>query len=331
MTEPSATAVPPKKRSDISESELEHIEQSVIRATRAAGELVASRFEGVLEISEKGLKPGKDLVTDVDKASQRLIAEIMAESCPTHMLLGEEDPPDEEPAAADWIWVVDPVDGTTNFINSSIIHAVSVAALYRGVPMAAAMWVPWPNDDGFQLMHARAGNGTRMDGSGEKLRVHPASDTGVPVAGVLSARPGWFFRAYDLRDPLKGNLGENRIGGSSCHEQFLVAKGSMQYSITGRAFTWDFAAGTLLVKEAGGKVLAANSDRVFEEFAGWGRNYANDPETYGRLRKWSGLLLLGAPTTVDFIAANLKPRKPRRLNLVGRLKSVINRLFTVRK
>lgn len=328
MTEPPARASSHTVPEQITDSELEHIEQSVIRATREAGELVASRFESVLEISEKGDKPGKDLVTDVDKASQKLIAGIMAETCPSHMLLGEEDPPDEEPAAADWIWVVDPVDGTTNFINSSVIHAVSIAALFRGVPMAAAMWVPWPNKAGFLLMHARAGNGTWMDGSQEKVQVHPASETGAPVPGVLSARPGWLLRMYDVRDPLKGKLGENRIGGSSCYEQFMVARGSMQYSITGRAFTWDFAAGTLLVKEAGGKVLAANSDRKFEEFQGWGQNYANDPATYGRLRKWSGLLLLGAPATVDFVAANLKPRSRRNYGLPGWVRSAVGRLFS---
>jgi myo-inositol-1(or 4)-monophosphatase len=326
LTEPPAQAPSRQSHPNITDSELEHVEQSVIHATREAGKLVASRFEGVLEISEKGDKPGKDLVTDVDKSSQKLIAEIMAEACPSHMLLGEEDPPDEEPAAADWIWVVDPVDGTTNFVNSSVIYAVSIAALYRGVPMAAAMWVPWPNSDGFQLMHARAGHGARMDGSGEKVRVHPASETGAPVAGVLSARPGWLLRMYDVQEPLTGKLGENRIGGSSCYEQFMVAKGSMQYSITGRAYTWDFAAGTLLVKEAGGKVLAANSNRIFKEFTGWGENYANDSATYGRMRKWMGLLLLGAPETVDFVAANLKPRTPGN-GLTRLARSVAGRLF----
>ena len=327
MTEPPNQVSSQKKPEEITNSELEHIEQSVIRATREAGELLASRFEGVLEISEKGDIPGKDLVTDVDKTAQKLIAGIMAESCPTHMLLGEEDPPDEEPAAADWMWLVDPIDGTTNFVNSSVIHAVSVAALFRGVPMAASIWIPWPNKNGFKLMHARAGNGTWMDGSEEKVRVHPPSDSGVPVAGVLSARPGWLLKMFDVREPLKGKLGENRIGGSSCYEQFLVAKGSMQFSITGRAFTWDFAAGTLLVKEAGGKVLALNSNGGFEEFSGWGHDYANDAATYGRLRKWMGLLLLGAPATVDFVAANLKLRKSGFPGLAGRARSAAARLF----
>ncbi len=334
MTEPPAQVSPQKIPAETPQkfdnSELEHIEQAVIRATRAAGKLVASRFEGVLEISSKGDIPGKDLVTDVDKLAQKLIAEIMTESFPQHVLLGEEDPPEpeNEPAAADWIWIVDPVDGTTNFVNSSVIHAVSVAALFRGVPMAAAMWIPWPNAEGFLMMHARSGNGTWMYGSREKVQVRPASDTGAPMPGVLSARPGWLLRTYDVQEPLKGKFGENRIGGSSCYEQFLVAKGSMQYSITGRAYTWDFAAGTLLVNEAGGKVLAANSNGVFEEFEGWGHGYENDQATYRRMRKWMGLLLLGAPDTVDFIAANLRPRSTRATGLPARIWSAAVRVLS---
>ena len=327
MTEPPNQVSSQKTPAEITNSELEQIEQAVTRAAREAGKFVASRFEGVLEVSTKGGIPGKDLVTDVDEASQKLIAEIMAETCPSHMLLGEEDPPDEEPAAADWIWVVDPVDGTTNFVNSSVVHVVSVAALFRGVPMAAAMWIPWPNNDGFLVMHARTGNGTWMDGSHDKMLVHPASDSGAPVPGVLSASPGWLRRMFNVREPLKGKFGENRIGGSACYDQFMVAKGSMQYSITGFARTWDFAAGILLVKEAGGKVLAVNSNRNFEEFGGWGQNYANDPATYGRLRKWRGLLLLGAPATVEFVAANLKPRNSWNAGLLGRVRSAAGRLF----
>jgi hypothetical protein len=98
----------------------------------------------------------------------------------------------------------------------------------------------------------------------------------------------------------------------------MVARGSMQYAITGAAYTWDFAAGTLLTREAGGKVLALSSTRRFTEFNGWGENYANDSATYGRIRKWKGLVLSGAPSTVDFIAANLRPKKR---GLLGKIRS----------
>ncbi len=300
------------------ESELEHIENSVVRAATEAGEFVSSRFGGILEITNKGDIPGKDVVTDVDKAAQRLIADVMAETCPDHMLLGEEDPPDDEPAAADWLWVVDPIDGTTNFVNASAIHAVSVAALYRGIPVAAAIWIPWPNADGYMLMHARKGHGSWIGDT--QVNVHKSSESGEPITGILSARPGWIRRMFDVQKPLDGHFGEIRVGGSACYEQFLVANGTMQYAITGFAKTWDFAAAILLVTEAGGKVTALNSDRVFSVFDGWSNNYANDSATYGRIRKWGGLLLTGAPATVDFVATNLRPK---RKGLMGKLASLI--------
>jgi myo-inositol-1(or 4)-monophosphatase len=268
-----------------------------------------------MEITNKSDIPGKDLVTDVDKASQRLIAEVMRETCPDHMLLGEEDPPDEEPAAADWLWVVDPIDGTTNFVNSSAIHAVSVAALYRGEPVAAAIWIPWPNANGFLLMHARKGHGSWIDDT--QVHVHTPSDSGEPITGVLSARPGWIRGMFKVQKPLEGHFGEIRVGGSACYEQFLVANGTMQYALTGFAKTWDFAAAILLVKESGGKVMALDSTRTFSCFDGWSTNYANDSATYSRIRKWVGLLITGAPPTVDFVTTNLRPKRKGLLSKLG--------------
>ncbi|SVD48681.1 uncharacterized protein METZ01_LOCUS401535, partial [marine metagenome] len=92
MTKSSASI----KSKTISDSELKRVEQCIVRAAMEAGNYVISRFGGILEISSKGNRTGKDLVTDVDRASQALIAKIMAETCPGHMLLGEEDPPDEK-------------------------------------------------------------------------------------------------------------------------------------------------------------------------------------------------------------------------------------------
>ena len=301
------------------DSELKRVEQCIVRAARESGNLVASRFGGILEISSKGSKTGKDLVTDVDRASQNLIANIMSETCPGHVLLGEEDPPDKKQEASDWMWIVDPIDGTTNYVNSSNIYAISIAALYKGETVAAAIWIPWPNDDGFELMHARKGHGTWIGDS--KLHVHPENETGVPATGILSSFPRWMPKAFNINKQLMENQGEIRNGGSACYEQFMVAKGSMQYAITGVASTWDFAAGILLINEAGGKVMRLTSDGLFENFNGWAENYKPDPQTYERLRKWRGLILSGPPRTVDFVAANLSLKQPR---LFTRIKMLFN-------
>ena len=305
------------KSRTIADPELEHIEQCIVRAALEAGDLVKSRFGGILEVSSKGIRAGKDLVTDVDRASQNLIANIMMETCPGHMLLGEEDPPDDKPEASEWLWVVDPIDGTTNYVNSSNIYAISIAALYKGETVAAAIWIPWPNDNGFELMHARKGHGTWIGNS--KLQVHPSSKTGVPITGVLASFPRWMPKAFNIKKPLMENPGEIRDGGSACYEQFMVAKGSMQYAITGFARSWDFAAGILLIKEAGGKVMCLNSHGQFSDFNGWMKNYETNSQTYAQLRKWKGLILSGTPRTVDFVAANLGSKQSHLLEKIKTL------------
>ena len=315
MTKSSASI----KSKTISDSEINRVEQCIVRAATEAGNFAKSRFGGILEISSKGDKTGKDLVTDVDRASQNLIAKIMAETCPGHVLLGEEDPPDEKQEASEWLWIVDPIDGTTNYVNSSNIYAVSIAALYKGETVAAAIWIPWPNEDGFELMHARKGHGTWIGDS--RLHVHTASESGVPIAGVLASFPRWMPRTFNMKKSLMENPGEIRDGGSACYEQFMVAKGSMQYAITGVARTWDFAAGILLINEAGGKVMRLNSDGQFCNFYGWMENYKTDSETYMKLREWKGLVLSGPPRTVDFVAANLSSKEP---SLFTKIKTLFN-------
>ena len=115
------------------------LHETACAAAKNAGVMVAERFGGPLEVESK---VDKTLVTDVDKASQQVITETITARFPDHMVLGEEDEHDNEPPATDFVWAVDPVDGTTNYVNGMPVHAVSVAVLYRGAPVAAAVWVP---------------------------------------------------------------------------------------------------------------------------------------------------------------------------------------------
>jgi len=93
----------------------------------------------------------------------------------------------------------------------------------------------------------------------------------------------------------------------------------MQYAITGFARSWDFAAGILLIKEAGGKVMRLNSHGQFSDFNGWMKNYETNSQTYAQLRKWKGLILSGTPRTVDFVAANLGSKQSHLLEKIKTL------------
>ncbi len=273
-------------------------------AANNAGSMVAARFGGPLEVSSK---VDTTLVTDVDKNSQQVIADTITAQFPDHMVLGEEDENENEPPATDFVWAVDPVDGTTNYVNGVPVHAVSVAALYRGAPVAAAVWVPWPSRGGSCLFHGYLNGGAWRDN--EPMNVVPAGENGAPVTGRLTGVPAGASYLYRIDKPLMSAPGDPRTFGCAAYEVCMVAAGMMQFSITGPAKIWDFAAGALLVTEAGGSVYALNEKGDWAPLTGWGAPYARDAATSRRMRAWHGAVICGPPQTAAFVAANLRPRK----------------------
>lgn len=286
---------------------LQAAEELAIRTTLEAGKFITERFGGPMEVMQKAERTGVDIVTDVDKASQKLIVEMIEERFPDHQILGEEDPPEEEPPAQDYVWAVDPIDGTKNFVNGSTIHAVSVGLLYRGVAVAGAIWTPWPGDKGFAQVHARAGHGTWMNG--ERITLETSQNGGVPEAGRLAAVPGGLRGSFDIQKPLQGHLGEIRMTGSTCYELMMSATGSMQYVLNGYSSVWDYAAGLIIVREAGGISLTPGPEG-WSEMTGWSDLYSADVETSKRLRSWKGNVLSATPEIARFVSSNLTARRP---------------------
>ncbi len=286
---------------------LQAAEELAIRATLEAGEFISGRFGGPMEVMQKAEREGADIVTDVDKASQKLIVEMIEQRFPDHQILGEEDPPEEEPPAQDFVWAIDPIDGTKNFVNGSTVHAVSVGLLYRGTPVTGAIWTPWPGERGFAQISARSGNGTWLNG--EKIALTKSKNGGVPQAGRLAAVPGGLRSGFEIKKPLQGNLGEIRMTGSTCYELMMAATGSMQYVINGYSNVWDYAAGLVIVKEAGGISMLPGPDG-WSEMTGWGALYASDVETSKRMRSWKGSVLSASPQIARFVSENLVARRP---------------------
>jgi myo-inositol-1(or 4)-monophosphatase len=287
---------------------LKKIEETAVYAATEAGKLVAERFGGPMEVMQKGDRAGVDIVTDVDKSSQKLIVEIISKRFPDHMALGEEDPPDpaDELPARDFVWAIDPIDGTKNFANGSTIHAVSVGVLYRGEPVAGAMWTPWPSEKGHMLTHARKGGGAWMDG--KRLEIKQNGEDPKPQPGRLAAIPG-SIGMYEKKKPLRGHMGETRITGSTCFEMLMVATGSMQYALSGFANVWDYASGIVIVREAGGMCMTPTREG-WHEITGWGHLFNGDAETSRKMRGWKGAVLSSTPPMAKFLAENLSIRRP---------------------
>ncbi len=239
------------------------IETAAVEMARGAGALLAECFGRQLTIEYKD-KNQLDPVTSADKDTQQYLEAEISRRFPDHGILGEEILPEtsgdsagesagrteSDDPAPDFLWVLDPLDGTTNFLNGLPIYAVSIGVLYRGEPVAGSLFLPWPEKEGGIVAHARKGGGAYF---GER-EAH-ADPEAEPQGHRLVAVPGHFDMRHSFRGELRSRAGEPRVLGSIAYELAMTACGVMQYSIFGAPRMWDMAAGVLTVMEAQGAVL----------------------------------------------------------------------------
>jgi myo-inositol-1(or 4)-monophosphatase len=200
-------------------------------------------------------KARSDFVTEVDRTAERLIAEAVLAAVPGSRLLGEESAGNAEVSAspaAGIIWVVDPLDGTTNYLHDYPMYAVSIGAVVDGAP-AVGVVVDVVRD---LVYRATAGGGAWC---GERrLRASPVSDpslallgTGFPFKAPGSARLDEYLAQF--RRLLPETSGIRRCG-SAALDFAHVAEGRLDGFWEIGLAAWDVAAGMLLIREAGGVV-----------------------------------------------------------------------------
>ena len=301
------------------DSTLLEIEEYAKEIANAAGQILLRHFlkHDGLDVSYKDDKE-RDPVTNADHEVQDYLSSAIRYRFPSHAVLGEEDEKDNEgdkELAPDYVWVLDPLAGTKNFLSGLPIFASSIAVLFRGVPVVAAVFLPWPVGNSGIVMHARRGGGAYIDET--KLSVQTLDS---PKANRLTTLPGGFMRLFNINRHMSGRVGEVRMTGSIVYELSLVAKGVPQYTFTTAPFLWDAAAGVLLVMESGGQVLRAEKSRFVKlsfvpgrwtTFGGFVDRWESGKTTMSDLRKWRGSLLLGHPNVVDYIATNMSIKSLR--------------------
>jgi len=305
---------------------LAELETVAAEAAGQAGRLLAGRFGSPLQIEYKDDRE-TDPATDADLDSQKLIAQVVASRFPQHAIVGEEDSDgDAKGPVSDFVWVVDPLDGTKNFLSDLPVYASSVGVLYRGVPVAGAIHVPWPAmPDGVVFTAHRGGGAFRND---ERLSVFQGEQ---PKPGLLTALPGMFPGAFTADADVRMKLGEVRNLGSIAYDMVLTAEGTYQFSMTSSARIWDVAAGVVIVQEAGGVAVAAGDfprrGLLRSRAVGWQplESFAADWEpgepSMERLRKWSLPVVLGNASIVRFVTSGLRRRSrlARRLSVSVRM------------
>ncbi len=286
--------------SEIDPGLLSSIEEHAVSLAASAGELLLDYFQRDIKVEYKS-EGSRSPVSDADKAAEQIIVGGIRSRFPDHGILSEETPPAEDLDRA-FVWVIDPLDGTTNFVNGLPVFASSIGVLHQGKPIAGAIYIPSPTASAGQVYHARCGGGAFVNDT--PIRVY---DKAKPTPNGLVSLPASLRRRYRIGKELR-RFGELRNIGSVAYEMALVASGVMQYAAFAAPHAWDVAAGVAIVREAGGEVMARTSNRWLPLEALPGRREEGHSMD-GDLAKWRASLLAGNPAIVAMLSDNLKPAK----------------------
>lgn len=225
----------------------------MIKAARAAGRSLAKDFREVenLQVSSKG---AGDFVSRADIASEQIIRDTLMEARPNYGWLGEESGAVEgkDPTRR---WIVDPLDGTTNFLHGQPHWAVSIALEHKGEVVSGVVFDP-AKDEMFVAEKGQGAwfNGTRLRVSDRTRMIEAVFATGLPFGG----RSGLPEALQDLARLLPTCAGVRRYGAAALDLTYVAAgryEGYWERSIN----EWDIAAGSLIVREAGGLVEGVNA------------------------------------------------------------------------
>lgn len=246
-----------------------------VKAARAAGAIInrAALDVEAVRISQKQVN---DFVTEVDHASEHAIIETLLTAYPGHGILAEESGSQHGAKDSDYVWIIDPLDGTTNFIHGFPVYCVSIALSVRGKIEQAVIYDPSRND----LFTATKGRGAYMNDRrlrvSKRTRLHECLiSTGFPF------RTGDNFKQYlaIMADLMPRAAGLRRPGAAALDLAYVAAGFTDAFFETGLN-VWDIAAGSLIVTEAGGLIGNFTGEPDFLEQR---ECLAGAPRIYGQL------------------------------------------------
>lgn len=274
---------------------LAQIERTAVEIARLAGAEIVTALGGMLAVKYKSDVAGKDgaelayrdPVSEVDHRVEVLLRARIAERFPHHDIIGEEinDRPGDRPYA-EYVWAVDPVDGTANFINGFPLFAASIGVLYRGRPVVGAVWCATSHALRAGVYHGHVGGDLHFDEVPTDLKVNPG------VQRRLAGDPGG-GKNY-------GFLWDTRKTGSAAIECAFVAAGLLRVSRFEAPNVWDVAGGLALVHAAGLDAWTSERGewRPLEVFSG--------PD--GDMRRWRQPLIIGDAPAVAELSGALPPK-----------------------
>lgn len=268
---------------------LETLTEDAVAIAREAGAILRDRFGQPHDIGYKSLL---DMVTEADRAAEDLIAGRIREKYPAHDLLGEEGSRGD-PSGSPFRWVIDPLDGTTNFTHGLPIFAVSIGLEEAGAPIVGVVFDPMRDE----LFVAQRGGGATLNG--EPLR---ASGTDQLVGALLVTGFSYNLEIRALQaetwKDMVTRVQAIRQTGSAALNLCYVAAGRLDGYWERGISPWDVAAGALMVSEAGGLVTGLDGGPYRSDdrqiLATNGHLHGELLEVIGQSEATSGLARLGA-------------------------------------
>ncbi len=234
-----------------------------IEAARTAGRIHKKYFHTGAEMNIRKKSSSFDLVTVADTGAERAIVSLIRRYYPDHNFFAEEEKYAKTPS--EYTWIIDPLDGTNNFASGMPIFCVSIA-LARGDEVIVAAVYDVTRDE---LFYAQKGKGAFLNG--KRIRVNRAGSLreAVLITGFYYSRGKEMLETLETikRFMRKRILGVRRLGAAAldlCYVASGRAAGFWEFQLS----PWDFAAGKLLVEEAGGRVTGSRGERVplFEKY-----------------------------------------------------------------
>lgn len=221
------------------------IEEVAISAARKTGKILLKDFNN-FERSKVELKSLREIITQSDLKSEKLIIKEIKKNFPDHRILSEEAGDNDK--KSDYFWIVDPIDGTTNFSIHNPLWAISIGVAYKNEIIFGVVFAPFLDE----LFIARKKGGAYKDG--KKIKV-----SNVKTGKVINT----YCHGSNKEDAKKAMMyyGRQKLNNLDCRqlgsasvELAYVAAGRVESIVIPGANSWDVAAGVLLVREAGGRV-----------------------------------------------------------------------------
>ncbi|MBP9148587.1 MAG: inositol monophosphatase [Rhodoferax sp.] len=277
-----------------------------IKAARAAGAII-NRAALDVESVRVSQKQVNDFVTEVDQAAEQIIIETLLGAYPGHAIWAEESGREHGAQHSEFVWIIDPLDGTTNFIHGLPIYCVSIALAVRGKVEQAVIYDPSRND----LFTATKGRGAYMN----NRRIRVAKRTRLKECLISTGFPYRFddninHYLHMLGEIMQRTAGLRRPGAAALDLAYVAAGFTDGFFELGLQ-PWDVAAGSLLITEAGGLVGNLSGDADFLEQR---ECLAANPRIYGQLvnvlGKYSKFATAGDKANVRAAVAELSQAAP---------------------